>query len=84
MMTIGASQGLEGKLTARGILDMMNDMMEFLVFTTEFYGKFFFFSLTQEVVRRTVHSGRRLEHSKQMEVLETFCQKMSNIAVATL
>ena len=37
-----------------------------------------FSSLTQEVVRRLVHTSRRLEHSTRMEVLETLCQKMAN------
>ena len=35
-------------------------------------------SLTQEVVRRLLHTSRRLENSYRMDALEKLCQKMTN------
>ena len=37
-----------------------------------------FSSLSQEVVRRLIHTSRRLEKSSRMETLEKLCQKMTN------
>jgi hypothetical protein len=37
-----------------------------------------FASLTQEVVRRLLHTSRTLPSSHRMENLERFCQKMAN------
>ena len=37
-----------------------------------------FASLTQEVVRRLLHTSRTLPSSHRMEKLERFCQKMAN------